>query len=216
VDVNALRERWPDVLDAVRGERRLAWIQLRSAVVQSLEGGVLTLGFSSEGVAKGFATSGCDQVLAGVLSSLLGLNARIKAAVASQLAGGSPGQAGQPPAGGNPRPAASPDPTAAVGPVRSRPAAAQAAGGAAGAARTEARSGARQSHPGRDASAPGTATSTRGEPGGSAGTGSAGRGYPGGSPAEPSIDDADAQNLSGMELIQRQLGGRVIEEIEDA
>src|SRR5262249_31234388 len=83
LDADALRERWPDVLDAVRQERKVAWMLLSPAAVESLEGGVLTVAFPREGEAKGFATSGHDQVLTGVLATMLGLNVRVRAIVGS-------------------------------------------------------------------------------------------------------------------------------------
>src|SRR6185437_7780218 len=76
IDADTLRQRWPDVLDAVKSERRVAWMLLNSASVDSLEGGVLTVAFAKEGQAKGFAASGHDQVLTGVLATMLGLNVR--------------------------------------------------------------------------------------------------------------------------------------------
>jgi DNA polymerase-3 subunit gamma/tau len=210
LDVSVLRERWPDVLAVVRGERRLAWIQLQNAVVQSLEDGVLTLGFSSEGVAKGFARGGGDQVLAAALSTLFGLNARIRAAVAQE-----PGAVPRPPAAGpsaSPTPARDPTPgrAGATGPAAGRPD----EGGAPAGMR-----------PARPASSPGPGRRRPGpvaSEGGAAAHGRPGendfaRQDPPGDPrAEPSPDDPDAESLTGMELIQRHLGGRVIEEIEEA
>ena len=54
---------------------------LNTASVDSLEGGVLTVAFAGEGQAKGFAASGHDQVLIGVLATMLGLKVRVRAAV---------------------------------------------------------------------------------------------------------------------------------------
>ena len=81
IDADTLRQRWPDVLEAVKSERRVAWMLLNDASVDSLEGGVLTVAFASEGQAKGFAASGHDQVLTGVLATMLGLKVRVRAAV---------------------------------------------------------------------------------------------------------------------------------------
>ena len=90
VDADVLRQRWPEVLDAVKGQRRIAWMLLSPASVDSLEGGVLTVAFPREGEAKGFASSGCDQVLAGVLGTMLGLNVRVRAVVGAGTAGPGP------------------------------------------------------------------------------------------------------------------------------
>ena len=81
IDTDTLRQRWPDVLEAVKSERRVAWMLLNDASVDSLEGGVLTVAFAREGQAKGFAASGHDQVLTGVLATMLGLKVRVRAAV---------------------------------------------------------------------------------------------------------------------------------------
>src|SRR5262249_894169 len=64
-----------------RSERRVAWMLLNDASVDSLEGGVLTVAFAKEGQAKGFAASGHDQVLTGVLATMLGLKVRVRAVV---------------------------------------------------------------------------------------------------------------------------------------
>ena len=81
IDTETLRQRWPDVLEEVKSERRVAWMLLNDASVDSLEGGVLTVAFAREGQAKGFAASGHDQVLTGVLATMLGLKVRVRAAV---------------------------------------------------------------------------------------------------------------------------------------
>ena len=59
-------------------KRRVAWILLSNASVQSLEDGVLTLGFPRDGDLKGFTASGCDADLKRVLSAGFGLNVTVK------------------------------------------------------------------------------------------------------------------------------------------
>ncbi len=66
-DTHALRTRWPDVLAAVQGRKRVAWMQLSNASVESFADGVLTLAFAQAGVAKGFVTGGYDKDLGQVL-----------------------------------------------------------------------------------------------------------------------------------------------------
>jgi DNA polymerase-3 subunit gamma/tau len=103
---DVLRARWPEVLDAVKRERRVAWMILTNAVVDSLEDGLLTLRFAREGDLKGFSTSGCDADLKRVLSSGFGVNPMVKG-----VAGGEPASA---PARGAPQPSPTPvrrDPT---------------------------------------------------------------------------------------------------------
>ena len=78
-DAESLRRDWESVLDAVKKVRRVAWMLLRNAVVQSLADGVLTVRFAKEGDVKGFASSGCDADLKRVLATSFGLNVQIRA-----------------------------------------------------------------------------------------------------------------------------------------
>ena len=78
-EVDNVRQRWPEILEAVKGQRRVAWMLLSNATVHSVEGGVLTVLFPREGDAKGFTSSGCDRELISALTSVLGVNLRIKA-----------------------------------------------------------------------------------------------------------------------------------------
>jgi DNA polymerase-3 subunit gamma/tau len=72
LDTSTVRQRWSDVLDSIREVRKVAWILLNNATVESVEGNVLTLAFAREGDAKGFGSSGCDQDLADVLDRMFG------------------------------------------------------------------------------------------------------------------------------------------------
>jgi DNA polymerase-3 subunit gamma/tau len=78
-DAESLRRDWESVLDAVKKVRRVAWMLLRNAVVQSLADGVLTVRFAKEGDVKGFASSGCDADLKRVLATSFGLNVQVRA-----------------------------------------------------------------------------------------------------------------------------------------
>jgi DNA polymerase-3 subunit gamma/tau len=228
IDTDTLRQRWPDVLEAVKSERRVAWILLNAASVDSLEGGVLTVAFAREGEAKGFATSGHDQVLTGVLATMLGLNVRVRA-----MAHGGSGPRGAP------RPAPADPAPGAGGRAGSRSGATDRPGGSGGRPGAPGGAGAAAGQPGQRASATGYQAATGG-PGGTAAATAPGRrpssapGLPearaGGGPAssagpaaaglgEEWPDDAgpadDAAGPTGMALIERQLGGTVIEEIEE-
>ncbi len=145
---DSLRQNWNAVLDEVKRKRRVAWILLSNASVQSLEDGVLTLGFARDGDLKGFTTSGCDADLKRVLSAGFGLNVTVKGV-----------------AGGN-------NDLAAATSARSRP---------------------RHDEPPADEMPPADTP-----------------------PGEPDGDPAPAPTeLTGMDLIQRELGGQVIGEFED-
>ena len=86
-DADALRARWPDILAAVQGKKKVAWIQLSNASVESYADGVLTLAFAQAGFARGFQTGGYDQDLGEVLTAMFGKAPQIKTTL---LAGGVP------------------------------------------------------------------------------------------------------------------------------
>ena len=162
--------------EAVKQERRVAWMLLSNASVLSLEDGILTLRFPREGDVKGFSVSGHDAVLKRVLSNSFGLNVTIKG-----VAGG--------------------DAAATGGGRTARPGT-----GAPGAARPPAVR--RDPVPAPSQSAPPEFADPYDEPDDMP---------PGDSlEDEPSPDDRTARNaeLTGMDLIQRELGGRVIGEFE--
>jgi DNA polymerase III subunit gamma/tau len=163
-DADTVRQRWPEILEAVKGQRRVAWMLLSNATVHSVEGGVLTVLFAREGEAKGFAASPYDRDLVSALTSVLGVTLRVKAMSAAQLAS-TPG-APRSPHGG-------PDELSAKAPaVVQMPA-----------------------PPPEDPGPPEDLS------------------------AEAQYDSAPAQpvspDLTGMDLIKRELGGRVIAEIDE-
>jgi DNA polymerase III subunit gamma/tau len=162
-EVDNVRQRWPEILEAVKGQRRVAWMLLSNATVHSVEGGVLTVLFPREGDAKGFTSSGCDRELISALTSVLGMNLRIKAMSAAQLAS-TPG-APRSPHGG-------PDELSARAPAVQMPAPPP-----------------EDPAPPEDLSAQAQHDSA---------------------PAQPASPD-----LTGMDLIKRELGGRVIAEIDE-
>jgi len=171
---DSLRQNWAAVLDAVKRERRVAWILLSNVSVQSLEDGVLTLRFAKDGDLKGFSTSGCDADLKRVLSAGFGLNVMVRGVTSADSGSDSPAW----PAGAGPGPD-------------------QGSAGTGGARQPRA---AASSGPPRH----------RDEP------------PPDEVPPDdmPSDEPADGQasaaaELTGMDLIQRALGGQVISEIED-
>jgi DNA polymerase-3 subunit gamma/tau len=227
---DSLRERWPEVLDAVRRERKVAWLLLSNATVDSLADGALTLRFGKEGEARGFSGSGYDRDLGQVLQAMFGIAPVIRA-----IAGAVPGPAGQAQAapgragpgyaaagragergtgpGSTQSDSTQSDSTRASGtqsastqagdtrPNRSGPD--QAAAGDTGTGRRPARetaSGGENPAAGNGAPSRASVTmshsrSSRPEPG-------------------PDMADAtDADALSGLDLIRRELGGRIIEEI---
>ena len=243
---------WDAILDAIKRERRVAWMLLSNATVVSLDDGILTLRFARDGDVKGFTTSGCDADLQRVLASAFGLNVRIRA-----LSGNDPGAGGDGRSRLNAVPARPADPgPARMPPVASSDGAAARDGGAA-ARQDRPGGGGRPRGPGNPASpgggedsggaqrqkrphGAGAGGSARG-PGREAG-GARANGTPAGdgpAPAAPranagsaaagnpvivdAIETPDAEDMAspgqaeitGMDLIQRELGGQIIGEIED-
>jgi DNA polymerase-3 subunit gamma/tau len=253
----AVSRNWDAILDAIKRERKVAWMLVSNASVVSLDDGILTLRFARDGDVKGFTTSGCDAVLQRVLASSFGLNVRIRA-----LSGSDQGAAG------DTRLNAVPGRPADTGPGRIPPA----AGGDGAAARDSgAAGGTGRAAPAGGPGLPGGMPPGPGDPapggggndsGGaqsperprSAGTGPSARGagreaasarpsgHPAGDGAAPAapranaasaasvpsaivdaIETPDAEDMAspgqaeitGMDLIQRELGGQIIGEIED-
>jgi DNA polymerase-3 subunit gamma/tau len=193
----ALRQNWPAVLEAIKRERRVAWILLSNASVLSLEDNVLTLGFARDGDLKGFSTSGCDADLRRVLGAQFGLNVMVKGVTGGDAGGSAAGRTpGDPDESAPPKdPAESRSARGSLDPDS----AASAPAGSAGPdpARATARAG------GPPAGARPAAPRHRDEP----------------PPDEMPPDEADegpppGPELTGMDLIQRELGGQVISEIE--
>ena len=81
LDLAQLTARWPDVLNAIREIRKVAWLLLNDATVASLDGPVLTIAFQQEGQAKGFSASNCDADLADVLERVFGARLHIRPTV---------------------------------------------------------------------------------------------------------------------------------------
>ena len=158
-----VRQRWPEILEAVKGQRRVAWMLLSNATVHTVEGGVLTVLFAREGETKRFAGSPYEQDLIGALSSVLGTSLRIKALSAAQL-GATPGA----PRSGH----GGPDELSARAPSVVQP-----------------------PEPPHDTVPPRTLS------------------------AEAQLDSAPvappSADLTGMDLIKRELGGRIIAEIDE-
>jgi DNA polymerase III subunit gamma/tau len=231
VDADTLHQRWPEILDAVREERKVAWILLRNTSVESFEGGVLTVAFPKEGEARGFAGSGHDQVLIGTLAAMMGVTVRVRTVASGP---GAPGGSASPPAGpssaGRPAPglSAEPDdpPAADDAPApggRPGPSGGAGQGQDTGSPPSAPDNG----NPARPAGNAGAVHAERSSRRASSAQGPGGqRGRRGAQPSRPQAVPAEEQwpddatgpgaDLAGMELIRRQLGGRVIEEIDDS
>ncbi|MFC9937685.1 DNA polymerase III subunit gamma and tau [Nocardiopsis alba] len=79
LDLGRLQGAWHQVMEAVKGRRRFTWMMLHGGDVQpvGVEGNTVLLGFSKPNEAKGFTTSGSDQVVAGAIQQVLGAEVRV-------------------------------------------------------------------------------------------------------------------------------------------
>ncbi|WP_149262875.1 DNA polymerase III subunit gamma and tau [Actinomadura sp. K4S16] len=192
-DFSTIQRLWPDVVEAVKQKSRATWMVIMSGVQPvSLDGKVLTLGFDAEGRRLGFVNGGRDAVLREVFKERMGVDWRIETVV-----GGAPG--GSPP-GGRPGPSAGFGGAATPNPAPQP--------------RPPFQPSAQPSAPRADR-APEPPPPPPDEPP---------------PPPEPSpvdesdeVDpegDADADGteaeMSGMALIQRELGGQIIREIDNS
>ncbi len=175
-DAATLRARWPEVLAAVQRAKRVAWMQLSNASVESFADGVLTLAFAQAGVAKGFTSGGYEKDLAQVLTAMFGSSPRIATTV-----GGGGGQQSAHSGTGPPPPTAGPPASPAGEHEEPGPRPAQARNGASASRRPTARPGGNPVARARDEG------------------------------PDPS-DQPAGEVLTGVDLIERELGGRMIEE----
>jgi DNA polymerase III subunit gamma/tau len=208
-DADLVRERWPEILEAVKHRSRVAWTQLSNASVDTLHEGVLTLRFAQVGMATGFTARGSDEDLGQVLEQLLGINPKIRAS--SGTAPGGPGGGGEGRAargggGHGTAGAGSQDQGPSGGPDGPGPAAA--GRGGVRAQDSVLNVTARPTAAGNAAVDSGTNTPAAHPSAGPPPVAQA-------DPEEPD-HDPDASPLTGVDLIQHTLGGRVIAEIGDA
>ncbi|MEU0179817.1 DNA polymerase III subunit gamma and tau [Streptomyces sp. NPDC006207] len=115
-DASRVHQMWPTVLEAVKRLRKVTWILLdQNARLVGFDGSTLQIGFDNPGARDSFANRGHEEVLKQAISEALGVQWRIEAIVSP---GGGPGGGGPGPAGpgggpGGSRPApASPAPSA--------------------------------------------------------------------------------------------------------
>jgi DNA polymerase III subunit gamma/tau len=77
-----VRHLWPEVVEAVKGKRRVTWIQLsQHAQLVGLDGKTLTVGFNNPGARESFVNGRSDVILQQVLIDLVGQEFRIEAIV---------------------------------------------------------------------------------------------------------------------------------------
>ncbi|MFI9239214.1 DNA polymerase III subunit gamma and tau [Streptomyces sp. NPDC053079] len=191
-DATQARQMWPNILEAVKGRRRFTWILLsQNAQVAGFDGTTLQVAFSTPGARDSFVNSGSEDVLRQALGDL-GVQWKTETVV-DPSAGGNPGGGGfgggAPAASSYAPPAYSPPaPAPAAAP---RPAAPPAPGPEQRPAPSAPPAGPPQQH--REPEPPPVAPEDD-------------------VPAEDDPDLVDSA-LTGHDLIVRELGATVIEEI---
>ena len=73
-DVEAVRRKWPEIVEEMKNVKRSAWIQLNrpGSGVLSVDQGRVAVGLPDVGTAKGFVAGGYDQLLATAISQVMG------------------------------------------------------------------------------------------------------------------------------------------------
>jgi DNA polymerase III subunit gamma/tau len=207
-----LRQEWDAVLEALKAKRRVAWMLLSNASVVSLDEGVLTLRFPRQGDVKGFQSSGYEDLLKQVLHARFGVNVMVRA-----VSGGDspPGERRRP--GGGPVPPVPPAPAPpAPAPVQPPPAVQP--------AETPDAAYPPADEPARPAMAePPPPSAPPSDGAGQRGGGTRSFGMPDLPPPPDEEFDPDDEDmagpvsaeLTGMALVQRELGAQIIAEYED-
>ncbi|MEU4113431.1 DNA polymerase III subunit gamma and tau [Kitasatospora sp. NPDC028055] len=194
-----VRQLWPQILEAVKNRRRFTWILLsQNGQVAGFDGSVLQVSFINAGARDSFVGSNSDDVLRQALSDALGVDWRIECIVDPSGGAGAPPAAPAPAGGGwgaPARPAAAP-PVAAPAPVQAPPQA-QAPAPVQAPPRPQVQAPAPVQAPPPVASPARPVQSVRPED------------------DIPEEDDPDLneETFSGQELIIRELGATVLEEI---
>ncbi|MFD8593221.1 DNA polymerase III subunit gamma and tau [Streptomyces sp. NPDC059637] len=93
-----VRQLWPDLLQSVAGIKRVTWILLQQTQVVGFDGSTLQVGFEHAGARDGFVRGGHDEVLRQAVRQTTGADWRIDCIVDPGGAAGGP--AGPGPAGG--------------------------------------------------------------------------------------------------------------------
>jgi DNA polymerase-3 subunit gamma/tau len=184
-----VRRLWPDIVEATKMRRRVAWMHLtQNSQVIGVDGQSLTLGFTNAGARDSFVNGGCDEILRQAAIDVAGVDWQVESIVDPSATGGShtspaPSGATAPPAPETSPPGDAPDWASDLAPET----------------------------PGEPASAggPGPEAATRPDPE----RAPPARSVEPDSDAHPDDPDAENSGLAGAELLQRELGAEVIEEI---
>ncbi|UUU32788.1 DNA polymerase III subunit gamma and tau [Streptomyces sp. CA-210063] len=211
---------WPNILETVKNRRRFTWILLsQNAHVAGFDGTTLQIGFVNAGARDNFASSGSEDVLRAALAEQFNVHWKIEAVI--DTSGGSAPPPGAPGGYGSPAPAAGGYGGGGYGSGGGAASGGYGGGGAGGgyggSPAPASRPAAPQAPAPRPAS-PGPAASHQPTP--AAPPAAAPPPAPEPPPVSPEDDtpedddpDLDESALSGHELIVRELGATVVEEI---
>jgi DNA polymerase-3 subunit gamma/tau len=87
IDITSLRRMWPQVIDSVKGKRRLTWSLLAtSAQILSLDDENITIGIVNSGAKDSFIRSESDLILSDAFEEVTGVRRKILATVDSSVA----------------------------------------------------------------------------------------------------------------------------------
>ncbi|GAB1819903.1 DNA polymerase III subunit gamma and tau [Herbidospora sp. RD11066] len=230
---------WPQVLEAVKNRQRVAWMIINAqGRLLGAEGNVVTVGFEKPGDVQGFLKGKRDEVVAAALGDVLGGHWRVDV-VTGGTGGGQTARPSQP----SPPPAPPPPPAQPAQPVQNSQAAPQAQPVQQPSPAREAASPRRQAEkPSTDESWPDAPTDEFERPAPQsayeapppraaqpaprpAASAPARQAWPDAVPTrskksdEDDVDpdndaDVDSDGLSGLALLQKELGGQVIQEID--
>jgi DNA polymerase-3 subunit gamma/tau len=218
---DVLRQSWREVLESLKtGGHRVSWVLLNESSVVSLDEGVLTLRFPRQGNVKGFAGSRHEDVLKQALHTRYGVNVVIRA-----ISGGDPApgeRRGGPAPSGRSEPVSSAQPAPSAQPAQApRTVGAEPPAGSAGPAvpAPEAAADMRASgSAGNSANPRDSAGSAGSRPAGNSRSTHPDAPFPADDDFDPDDEDVDepaSAELTGMALVQRELGGQIIGEYED-
>jgi len=86
IDITSLRRMWPQVIDAVKGKRRLTWSLLAtSAQILSLDDENITIGIVNSGAKDSFVRTESDVILSDAFEEVTGVRRKIVATVDSSV-----------------------------------------------------------------------------------------------------------------------------------
>ncbi|MGH3307657.1 MAG: DNA polymerase III subunit gamma and tau, partial [Nocardioides sp.] len=77
-----VRRLWPDIVEATKLRRRVAWMHLtQNSQVIGVEGNTLVLGFNNAGARDSFLNGGCDEILRQAAIDVVGMDWKVDAIV---------------------------------------------------------------------------------------------------------------------------------------